>query len=70
MKGLGYYLYDTSHLSLAIVLGFRGNTLPITTVTSAPSGAPPGGTGVQFQVVAGVITVWVWDPINQVWISK
>jgi hypothetical protein len=72
VRGLGYYLYDSSHLSLALILGFMGNTLPITTVTSVPSGSPPGEAGVQFYVDPGthVVTVYVWDPIGQAWISK
>jgi len=72
MRSLGYYLYDSSHLSLALILGFRGNTLPAAAVTTVPQGAPPGGAGIQFYVdpTTHAVTIYVYDPVGQVWVSK
>jgi len=52
-------LQISSDLSKSIV--FSGNVLPVAVVSSAPSGAPPGGKGIVFRVAAGVVTIYVWD---------
>lgn len=72
MRSLGYYLYDSSHLSLALILGFKGNTLPVSVVTVVPTGQPPNGVGIQFYVdpTTHVVTIYAWSPADNVWISK
>lgn len=72
MRSLGYYLFDSSHLSLALILGFKGNTLPVATVTSVPSGTPPNGAGIQFYVdpTTHAVTIYVWSLADNAWISK
>lgn len=54
---------------LGMTLGLTGNTLPISVVTTVPSVAPPGGKGVVFYVAGGSLTVYVWDPATNSWIS-
>ena len=46
---------------LGMTLLPTGNSLPISIVTAAPSGAPPGNKGVVFRVSGGAITIYVWD---------
>jgi hypothetical protein len=59
--------YDQGYIGV-LLGGIQGTMIPITTTTVAPTGAPPGGTGLVVQVVAGVVTLWLWD--GSAWRSK
>ncbi|MFQ5582762.1 MAG: hypothetical protein ACE5F3_09090, partial [Mariprofundaceae bacterium] len=45
-----------------------GNTVPVVVETNAPSGAPPSGKGVVYQVSGGTVTIHVWDGTQ--WVTK
>jgi hypothetical protein len=65
---LKYSILDFDNGFTGSTLGITGDTIPILVVTSAPSGAPPGGKGFVVQVTSGVVTFWMWDGTN--WRSK
>jgi len=46
---------------LGFTLGLQGNTLPISTVTTVPDAAPPGGKGVVFHINGSTLTIYAWD---------
>ena len=54
---------------IGTTLGLKGNTVPVSIVTTIPSAAPPGGSGVVFYVAGGSLTVYAWDADNTTWVS-
>lgn len=65
---LKYTVLDYDNGFTGATLPFKGDTLPIAIVSTAPTGTPAGNVGVVIQVVAGTITIWVWD--GAAWRSK
>lgn len=46
---------------LGLPLSSVGNLLPVSITTTAPSGAPPGGKGIVFEVSGGTLKIHAWD---------
>lgn len=62
-------IMDYDQGTIGVMLGaMEGTTIPITTTTVAPTSTPTGGSGLVVQVVAGVVTLWIWD--GSAWRSK
>ena len=54
---------------LGQTLAFKGNTLPLPTVTTIPTVEPPGDKGMVFYVSSGVLTIYVWDTVTNAWLA-
>lgn len=62
-------IMDYDQGTMGVILGaIEGTMIPISTTTIAPTNPPTGGSGLVMQVVAGVVTLWVWD--GSAWRSK
>ena len=54
---------------IGTTLGLKGNTLPVTVVTTVPSAEPAGGQGIVFYISGGALTVYAWDPDTTAWVT-
>jgi len=48
---------------LSQTISWTGNVLPVSIITSAPAGAPPGNKGAAIYVSGGVVRIYVWDGV-------
>ena len=54
---------------LGKTLGLHGKSLPLTTISNAPMGAPPGNNGVVIQRFDHNVRIFVWDVMSGTWIG-